>query len=204
MSKERKLGSAAGTAEDVFQKLYHAVIARGGYDDDIRRVSSDAALCGRLADQIMGVDAVVTSLVTVDTKLGLKGLLAACEFDWSFEGILDSKWNPPPVLNRGRYEVEVEYVALGRDMTTAEMESMLDAKGYRPALPEEALAGGAKDKNRQRKNPVVCIGAFWVSPGGHRHALVLYVDDGKRRAYLYWDDPGHRWRSFCLVAAVRK
>jgi hypothetical protein len=213
MSKERKLGNAAGVAEDIFQKLYHAVIARGGCDDDIRRVSSDDALCGRLADQIMGVGAtvtglvtsLVTGLVTVDTSLGLEGLLAACELDVPNEKyILYPEWNPPPVPNRGRYQVEVECIELGRDMTTAEIETMLNAKGYRPALPEETLAGCAKDKDRQRKNPVVCFGAFWVSPDGRRHALVLHVNAGKRWASLRWGFPGHRWNAHCLVAAVRK
>jgi hypothetical protein len=144
--------------------------------------------------------------VRVDTTLGLKGLLDALGAkDWTGGDILSPKWNPPPILNRGTYESDVEFLELGQDMTTSEIEAMVAVKdGYRLALPEETLAACAKDKDAQRKGPIVCVGAFWVNPHRDRRALVLSGSAGERRVDLYWDYPEDRWDGRCRVAVVRK
>lgn len=144
------------------------------------------------------------NLVTVDTRYGLAGLLALAEFDYSDEALLDPKWNPPKVKNRGRYEVEVELVPLGEDMTSDQVEAMVSKKDFRLALPEETLAHCARNKDLQREVPTLCLGAFWVDPGDYRDALVLSEDASKRNAYLGWDSPGRQWRRHYRVAVVRK
>ena len=56
MSKNKEIGqfiSVSGIATDIVHKLAQAVAERGGDLDDLRRIISDALLCGELADRLV-------------------------------------------------------------------------------------------------------------------------------------------------------
>lgn len=90
----------------------------------------------------------------------------------------------------------------GNYMTTAEIESTISRKGYRPATLVDQLAY-AKAKWNGR-DWIVALGSSWVRPGGDRHVPCLCGDDDGRELGLDWGDPEDRWRADYLFLVVRK
>lgn len=90
----------------------------------------------------------------------------------------------------------------GQNMTTSEIEVVVDQKGYRLATLAEQLAY-AKEKWNGR-DLVVALGSSWVSPDGYRFVPCLYEDGAGPELYLRCDHPRLSWHEVCLFLVVRK
>ncbi len=190
MGKNREFVSASGTAYDVVQKLAQAVYARGGDDDSIRRVISDEALRGKLADLIVGTAART-----------LAQMVAAGRYDWANSDINEKNFK----VSAERFTADgLEAIHFGKVMTTAQVEINLDRRGLRSAWIEELLAYGAENPEEQRKFPIVALGSSWVNPGGGRGVLDLCGGGGRRGLSLRWGGPGCRWDADYRFLARRK
>jgi len=78
-----------------------------------------------------------------------------------------------PIKESGSLEVNLEFVHLGRNATTDEVEAELDKHGLRPATLAELLAFGAKYPDVQREFPVIASGSVWRGRGGGRDVPCL-------------------------------
>jgi hypothetical protein len=97
------------------------------------------------------------------------------------------------------------------DMTTAEIESAIGRKGWRPATLAELLAYA---KSKWNGTDTIALGSSWVDSRGGRYVPYLYevVDDGTyvfkvdvgRKLNLCRSNPGDRWRKHDRFLVVRK
>jgi hypothetical protein len=139
--------------------------------------------------------------VIVDTSLGLKGLMEAIENAWVLPSILDPRKNPPSVIDRGKYQVSMDLLTLGTDMTAEEAVVFTAGLGFRPALPEETLAYGAVHAE-WGSNGFMCISAFWGRHHGAVQALTLHENEGERAITLA-TSLSDRWGRRNRIAVVR-
>jgi len=97
-----------------------------------------------------------------------------------------------------------ELVHLGKGMTTAEVEVVLDARGLRRAGIWELLAYGEANPDEQRRFPIAALGSSWTDPYGSLRVPYLDGGSGYRLLGLYWDHPDFSWLEYCRFLAVRK
>lgn len=191
-NENRQFISASGTATDVLQRLAKAVYDRGGTDDDLRRIISDPAVCGQLADLIVRRDG--NSLAT---------MIAAVKFQDVNPYITEANFPlGVPVADVADMLTLTQKDLGGNGMATGAYEHAIKRKGYRPATLAEQLAyARAKWNGRDR---VAALGSSWVSPDGIRNFPYLFEDALGRKLTLYWDGHGIHWNKDCLFLVVRK
>ena len=197
MSKNKEIGqfiSVSGIATDIVHKLAQAVAERGGDLDDLRRIISDAAVCGELADRLVRRDGA-----------SLAQMIAAYRFRYVNPNITEANF---PITGPVADVADMLTLTFtqkdlgGQNMNTTEIEAVIDQMGYRPATLAEQLAYAKAKWNGQ--DPVVALGSSWVDPGGARQVPCLYGDGDGRKLGLDWDDPRLRWREDDLFLVVRK
>lgn len=197
-----ELKSGINAAARVFTKLIEAVEDRGGTDDDIRRIETDASLRDQLAQRIMGQGQNGTGnvhRVTVDRDKKLKAMVEAGRYDWTNSDITDKYF---PVEGSGTVDVDIELVHYNRVMSEDNVRQDFDARGLRPATIEELLALGASKPDLQREYPIIGLGSVWQRLLGHRLCPYLNWNGSRRHLDLYWLECG--FSGICRFAAVRK
>ena len=191
--KKREFVTAAGRQNDVIAKLSKAVYAEGGCDEDILRIVSSGKLCREIAKLLVGSAA---------TEI-LAEMIAACGFRYVNPDINERNFPPAGLAVDVADMLTVSQEDLGgSNMTTAEIETAIDSKGYCRATLVELLAY-AKAKWNGR-DLVFALGSSWVGPHGNRCVPYLYGIVGGRKLYLFWGNPEYRWDSHCLFLVVRK
>ncbi len=197
MSKNKEIGqfiSVSGVATDIAHKLAQAVAERGGDLDDLRRIISDASLCGELADRLVRRDGI-----------SLSAMIAACRFRYVHPNITEA--NLPitgPVADVADMLTLTQKDLGGRGMTTAEIEAVIDQKGYRLATLAELLAYGKAKWNGMDRG-VAALGSSWVDPGGDRCVPCLYSNRDGRGLTLRWGGPEYCcFEEHYLFLVVRK
>lgn len=195
MSKnsDREFVSASGTANEVVQKLAQAVYARGGRDNDLRRIISDEGLRDKLADLI----------VSAKSARSLAKMIAECRFRYVSSDITEERFPlTGEVADVSAMLTVTQEDMGGSNMTDAEFEAACDRQGCRQATIAEQLAY-AKAKWNGR-DTVAALGSSWVGPDGGRLVPCLCEHGGERRLILYWVSPGGRWGVLVLFLVVRK
>lgn len=105
----------------------------------------------------------------------------------------------------GECAKEVTLFEIGKTMTTAEIEKLMDIQDLRPATLTELLAFGAQYPDEQRKYwLIVALGSGWVDPDGYRDVPYLGGSGSKRNLSLNWDNPDDGWYGRCRFLAVSK
>ena len=196
--------SGFGTALEIFKGLTDAVLARGGSDDDLRRVIADLELRNQLADLIVGSRAESfithpTYRLTINYDQTLAEMVSAGGYDTVNSDITADHF---PVKGEGKREVEVTLFHFNRVMTSKQVIAELDRAGYRPGKIEELLALGAEQPDIQRQFPIICLGSGWRHPFGNRYVTSLDVWSSERELVLCWF--GSDWFEDCRFLAVRK
>lgn len=203
MARQKSLFlSAFGTAFEIWKALVEAVIAKGGTDDDLRRILTDETLRDKIADLIVAKVAEATDpifKVEVDYGLSLAEMIKAGRYDWMDGGITPERL---PVSGEGKAEVALELVHLNRLASTDEVLAELDRRGLRPATPPEHLAFGAKFPDLQRQFQIVALGSRIVDPDGRRFFTCLDWNDGGRVLRLCAGASG--WHHIYRFLALRK
>lgn len=187
---------AFGTAFEIWKALVEAVFARGGTDDDLRRILREKSLREELAKLIVRVRNTFRAVVDYANAFHLE--VANGTYDYANPNITHLNF---PTDKRGTEEVDLELLHFDRGMTSEEVLRECDRLGYRAANARETLAFGRTHKEEQRKYPIVALGSSCVVYG-YRHVLVLYSDSTYRYLNLYWFDDG--WYSFYRFLVVRK
>ncbi|MEK7546137.1 MAG: hypothetical protein AAB554_03625 [Patescibacteria group bacterium] len=186
--------SVSGVATDIVHKLAQAVAERGGDLDGLRRIISDASLCGELADRLVRRDGA-----------SLAAMIAACRFDYP----------PHPYITEANFPLTGSPVADvadmltvsqkdlgGQNMTTTQIEVAIDRQGFRPATLAEQLVYAKEKWNG--KDWIAALGSSQVFHDGSRCFTYLCGGAGGRGLCLDWGDPAPRWLDVGLCLVVRK
>lgn len=150
---------------------------------------------------LVGLQALVEGQSPISTALA--GMIAECKFRYANPDINERNFPLTGSVADVSDMLTVSQKDLGgKDMTTAEIETAIDRKGYRSATLAEQLAYAKAKWNG--KDWVVALGSSWVGPGGRRFVPFLFEDDDGRELGLRWGSPGYRWSGGCLFLVVRK
>ncbi len=149
-------------------------------------------------------------LVTIDPTKTLAQMIEAGKYAHAHEAINEKNFPLNPLAGNSDYRTPPTEVALElircETTVTKEIETILDLRGFRPAILTELLALGAKYPELQ-KRPLVALGSSWVNPSGDRCIPYLGQGGGLRCLYLFLgaDSSGVGWLGghFRFVA-VRK
>ncbi len=133
----------------------------------------------------------------------LAAMIAACRFGYVNPNITEANFSlTGSIADVERMLTLTQKDLGGQNMTTFEIETIIDRKGYRPVTLAEQLAYAKAKWNG--KEWVVALGSSWVSPDGFRNVPCLcQVSDG-RSLCLYPGFPECRWGQDSLFLVVRK
>lgn len=195
--KKSEFLGALGVAFEIFKAIADAVIARGGGDDDLRRVVSDKGLAGKIAEVIMTGRAVVDFL-EVNYDLAFEAMVAAGHYDYCNLDITAERF-PNKATGVKRYEPVL--VHLGRNASTMEALAEIKRLGLIPASAAELLAYGAKNPEEQRKYPIVALDQVWRGLVDSFFPCLWSVDRVRVLGLRYDDDD---WDDYCRFLALRE
>ena len=136
--------------------------------------------------------------VPVDYAQSLDAMVRAGRYDYVDSDITEKHF---PVMS-GPQNVSIELVHFDRVMSSDDVFSELDRKGFRPATLPEILSFGAKYPEKQREFPVVALGSVRRDGSGSREVPYLWSGAVGRGLSLDW--LVGRWGSYYRFAAVRK
>ncbi|MDD4994971.1 MAG: hypothetical protein PHW53_00650 [Patescibacteria group bacterium] len=199
--KKSEFLSGLGTGYEMLKKLIDAVLAKGGGDEDLRRILNEPELVESMASLIVRktVAAVADSFsVTVDYSKSLAEMIAVGDYDFVNSDITAEHF---PISGKGKVLRKLVLVHLGREATTDEALVEMKLRGLKPADIEGILAFGAAYPDEQRKFPIVGLGSSWVSADGYRRFPYLGGSDGGRELDLDWGWGGIRWYGPCRFLA---
>lgn len=197
--KNSEFVKAGGAVFQIIKALAEAVHARGGSDDDLRRVLSDKTLADKVAEILVGKREADTYPVTIDYGKSVEEMIEAGHYDWVHPNINVTNF---PVSDTGVVEVNLELVHLGRSVSSEVVLAHLEANGLRPATFAESLAFGVTYPEIQRQFPVVVLGSSWGVSVGLRDGPYLVRCHRGRGLYLDWCEGG--WDDICRFLALRK
>ncbi len=81
--------------------------------------------------------------------------------------------------------VGVRPVDIGMDWLEADVFKVLDARGLKPTNPDKGLKWASKNKDVQRRNPLIIMGQKCIDGDGALCCIVLGQSVQRRRADLY-------------------
>lgn len=197
-----QLLSSFGIMMDVNKALVGEVLARGGTDDDIRRIQKDAVLRRQIADLIVGSNEMEDGgfPLAIDYSLTVEQMVVNGEYDYVNDNI-NSKNFPITLKGEGIVPVTAKLVHYGKNMSSEVI--LKDAASrdlIRPSI-EHGLAFGAQHQDEQRKYPIIILCEPWVSPFGDRDVPCLDIDDGQRELGLR--SFGRDWLGRCRFLFLR-
>ena len=137
--------------------------------------------------------------LTLDYSQSLPTMIAAGGYDWVNSDITAEHF---PITGEGQIEVEVTLFHFNRSMSSEPVLEELDQAGFRPAKIEELVALGVKERDLQKKFPIVALGSVWRGSDGRRYVPDLDWSGRGRSLGLLW--LGDEWVGSCRFAAVRQ
>jgi len=206
--------SSFGFAFEVFKVIAHAVMAKGGNMQHLRRIVKEPALQRGIADLIVPAGS------EVERPLGENEYLVSVGYDMPRDkGKLESEFSKDGVseLFYGNYEwqphsscAEIDQTPgnrvmllkhFGRNTESEANIAEMDKLGYRPATHLEAYAFAKANPELQRQFWIVALGSSPVR-GGRRGVAVLRSGSGRRILGGGWF--GRGWCSGDRFLFVRK
>mgnify|MGYP001565934880 CR=1 FL=1 len=137
-------------------------------------------------------------LVNYDLS-SIEALVKECGCDYNNDDITSKNF---PTKRTGQCKVETKTYHFNKVMTSEEAIAEMKKDGFRPAETHELLAYGIKNRDEQRKYPIVGLGSVWQYWFGFRRVAYLYGYAGKR--YLYLSFFGSGWYGGDRFLAVRE
>ena len=204
MKKKSEFLSAFGIMFEIVKALIQTLLDRGGTDDDLRRVQSDAALREEIVNLILAKRQSKTApgsfKVFVDYAKPVGGLIADGNY-----GNVYGRENAEhfPTDGNGQAESELFYLHLGRSATDQEVLDEAERQGYRMASLLEHLAFGIAYPNEQNKHPVATINPQAGRGGRHWDAILRRGGSG-RFLDMGWYGPQLRWNDRYRFLVARK
>ncbi len=203
--------SAFGVAFEIFKAIADSVKARGGNDDDLRRVLSSRELAEDIG-RIIVEDSVAEKLrvlrtffhIVVDYKQTTEEMVAAGKYKYVDPHITHENF-PHGRGGTGLREItEVTLVHFGVPLSSEDAARIIARMGYVPATIHQLLAFGTAYPEEQGNYSVVALGSASVCEtlGGYR--LVAYFDKSTSGRALLLSRYDNEWRSDFRFAAVRK
>jgi hypothetical protein len=192
--------NVAGLLMNIVIGIVKAVYAKGGTDEDIRRLAGEEgrALLDEIAKLIVSASR-QSFEVLVDCTKSLVEMIQAGSYGYVDSNINDKNFK---VEGQGQQEVEVVLFHFKRAISTDDALQEMEKAGYRPARIEELLALGAAYPELQRQFPIVALGSLWQDPRGDRRVAYLNQDGAGRSLDLPWFESD--WRECYRFVAVRK
>lgn len=191
--------SSAGRVFQLVKAVVDPILARGGNDEDVRRILSDLRIREKFADIVMAAGTIQSTYeVVVDYNQTLAQMIEAGHYDWVYRDITQECF---PIEGEGRQEVEVRLFHFNQKMNSGKVLAELRKAGYRPATLPELLALGAAQPDLQEQFPIVALGSVWPDPYGNRSVTSLSRRGSGRDLDLSWF--GYAWGGICRFLAVR-
>lgn len=206
--------SSFGFAFEMLKVIAHAVMAKGGTMQHLRRVVKESTLQRQIADLIVPdgsteerplVDAVYRVPVSYNMPQNRERL----EADFSKDGVSETffgnfQWQPHSScaeIDQAPGERTMLLMHFNQVIESEEVISRMNAQGYRPATHLEAYAFAKANPDLQRKYCIIALGSS-TRHGDHHVVTVLY--GGSDRCLLSDHWVGDGWRSGFRFLAVRK
>ncbi len=215
--KDQAIGdvlSNLGFAFEVFKVIAHAVMAKGGNMQHLRRIVKEPALQRQIADLVVLADS------EVERPLGENEYLVSVGYDmphdkekleaeFSKGGVSDLyygnyEWQPHSScaeINQTPGERIMLVKHFGRKIESEDAIVEMDKLGYRPATHLEAYAFARANPELQRQFWIVALGSSTLLGGGRRVAVLRSGSD-ERILDLGWF--GREWDSDDRFLFVRK
>jgi hypothetical protein len=167
MARQKSLFlSAFGTAFEIWKTLVEAVIARGGTDDDLRRILTNKTLVARIANLIVVKPVVAT----------FQSLLAACQQDGVHPDFIEEHFPLEPVAP-DEDEWEVYEHRFEETMNGEEAFRRLEGLGYRFCGVRRAMEFIAD----LRLNHPLIVTVRWQDPCDHYWYVPVFDQGGVER-----------------------
>ncbi len=215
--KDQAIGdvlSNLGFAFELLKVIAHAVMAKGGNMQHLRRIVKEPALQRQIADLVVPAGS------EIERPLGENEYLVPVAYDMPRDkGRLEAEFSKNGVSERfyGNYEwlphsscAEIDQTPgerimlvkhFGRDTTSEANIAEMDKLGYRPATHLEAYAFAKANPELQRQFWIVALGSSAVGDDC-RLVAVLSSDSGRRILGVHWF--GRGWYSDDRFLFVRK
>ena len=142
---------------------------------------------------------VVENELLVNYDLSIEALVKECGCDYNNDDITSKNF---PTKRTGQRKVGTKTYHFNKVMTSEEAIAEMKKDGFRPAETHELLAYGIKNRDEQRKYPIVGLGSVWQSWYGYRRVACLDSNAGERSLYLLYF--GRRWLVGYRFLAVRE
>jgi hypothetical protein len=198
-----------GFAFELLKVIAHAVLAKGGTMQHLRRVVKESALQKQIADLIVPVGSeierpLVDGEYRVPVSYSMPRDKATLESEFSKNGVSDLftgnyEWQPHSSCAEidqtpGERIMLVKY--FGRETTSEANIAEMGKLGYRPATHLEAYAFAKANPELQRQFWIVALGSSTMD-GADRYVAVLRSDSDGRVLGNDWFDlewgSGHRF-----------
>lgn len=195
--------SGMGVGMAILTSLMEKAKKRGLPEESIHRLATPQgdALLDKMVAVLTEATATVGNVfrVLVNYDLRVDAAVRECGCDWANSDINDKNFK----TNRtGQKEVEMKLFHFSRLMESEEAIKEMKKEGYRPAELHEGLAFVTKNKDEQRKYPIVLLGSLWQYWSGDWSVACLRSDADERDLDLYYFDD--RWYASCRFLAVRE
>lgn len=210
---EEVLGNV-GFVFEVFKAIAHAVLAKGGTMEHLRRLVKESQLQRQIADLIVPAGSVVTyqphgegeyrafvSYAPLPSKAQLEAEFGKGNVSDIFDGRPFEKL--ASCLNMDETPEVKDFLVkcFGRETQSEDNIAEMDALGYRPATHIEAYEFQKVYPELQHQFWIVALGSF-AKFDGRRFVAVLNADGFRRIFGSYWF--GRRWGARGRFLFVRK
>lgn len=215
-----------GFAFEVFKVIAHAVMAKGGDMQHLRRIVKEPALQQQIADLIVSASAEATAGRPADSEiehpLGENEFLVYVDYDMPRDKVeLEAKFCKGGVADcfYGDYEWQLHSSCtkidqmpgkrimlikhFGRETTSEENIAEMDKLGYRPATHLEAYAFAKANPEQQMKFWIIALGSYVRYPAG-RYVAALYHSGYEDRRTFTYDYLDGEWGACQRFLFVRK
>lgn len=146
-----------------------------------------------------------TYKVAVDYNQPLAKVIKAGQYAWvSLAASIYAKENPFDIFEKGKKEVEIHLLHLGRVFTDpGEVYGEMAKRGYEPIGIRELVILGSKYPDLQRKYPIIQLGFTCSNEDASSWAAIALISDNNSRAVgiIPFDD---KFPPNARFAAVRK
>ena len=203
-----------GFAFEVLKVIAHAVMAKDGNMQHLRRIVKEPALQRQIADLIVPAGSEIERPLAdgeyrVPVAYDMPHSKSALESEFSKDGVSELFYGNYEWKNdRSCAEIDQtpgERIMLvkhfGRNTTSEANIVEMDKLGYRPATHLEAYAFARANPELQRHFPIIALGSSALS-GGNRYVAVLSGGPVRRILDFHWF--GGEWSSDSRFLAVRK
>ncbi len=203
-----------GFAFEIFKVIAHAVMAKGGNMQHLRRIVKEPALQRQIADLVVPAGS------EADRPFGENEYLVPVNYaplpsrpelerDFSGENSVSVIFDGRPFQKHascvGMDETPGDRIFLvehfGREIESEDAITEMDKQGYRPATHLEAIAFAKAHPEFQRQFWIVALGSFAMDDGNRRVAVLGADGDGRFLSDGWFD---RRWHAELRFLFLRK